>query len=135
MAKISNKDIASAIHLTLRGKSGAELAQGLKDATKFLARKRLLSKSPYILTELGNIIDKEEGRIKVKIKSAAKIGDHAMHDIKKELLSKYQVKEIEVIEEHDEKLLGGIRIEVNDEVIDLTLKNKITQLQEYLMSV
>ena len=135
MAKISNKDIASAIYLTLQGKSGSELAQGLKDVTKFLARKRLLSKSPYILTELGDIIDQSEGRIKVKIKSATKIGDHAMHDIKKELLHKYQAKEIQVIEEHHEKLLGGMRIEVNNEVIDLTLKNKITQLQEYLISV
>ncbi len=135
MAKISNKDIASAIYLTLQGKSGSELAQGLKDATKFLARKRLLSKSPYILNELSDIIDRSEGRIKVKIKSATKIGDHAMHDIKKELLHKYQAKEIQVIEEHDEKLLGGMRIEVNNEVIDLTLKNKITQLQEYLISV
>ena len=35
-------------------------------------------------------------------------------------------------EKIDEKLLGGFRIEVNDEVIDLTLKNKIFKLEEYL---
>ena len=32
----------------------------------------------------------------------------------------------------DEKLLGGFKIEVNDEIIDLTIKNKLEKLQEYL---
>ena len=32
----------------------------------------------------------------------------------------------------DEKLLGGIRIEINDEIIDLTVKDEIKKLQEYL---
>jgi len=35
----------------------------------------------------------------------------------------------------DEKLLGGFRIEVNDEVIDLTLKNKAEKLQEHLTKI
>ena len=132
MAKTSNNDIARAIYLHTKGKTGSELAQSLKEAVKFLSRKRLMSKSELILKELGDIIDHEEGRLKVKIKSAAKIGDHAMHDLKKNLLNKYQAREIKVIEEENKNLLGGMRIEIEDEVIDLTLKNKIGQLQEHL---
>jgi F-type H+-transporting ATPase subunit delta len=132
MPKLSNKDIAEAIHQSLKGKSGEKLSLGVKDAVKFLAKKRLISKSSYILEALGDIIDKEEGRVKVVIKSANKIGDRAMHDIKKEIIHRYKAKDIQVIEEIDQRLLGGVRIEVGDEVIDLTLKNKIAQLQEYL---
>ena len=48
---------------------------------------------------------------------------------KKELTSflreRYKAKEIVFTETINEKLLGGIRVEINDEIIDLTVKNKI----------
>ena len=37
------------------------------------------------------------------------------------------------LENLNEKLLGGFKIEVNNELIDLTLKNKIYRLQEHLI--
>ena len=48
------------------------------------------------------------------------------------LKERYQQKEVILVEVLDEKLLGGFKMEVNDEVIDLTIKNKIGKLQEYL---
>ena len=56
--------------------------------------------------------------------------------IKKELIfflrGRYGVKEVILKESLNEKLIGGIRLEINDEIIDLTVKNKIKKLQEYL---
>ncbi|PIP69006.1 F0F1 ATP synthase subunit delta, partial [Candidatus Nomurabacteria bacterium CG22_combo_CG10-13_8_21_14_all_32_8] len=49
------------------------------------------------------------------------------------LKERYKAKEIFLTEVLDEKLLGGMRIEVNDEIIDLTVKNKIKKLQEHLI--
>ena len=34
----------------------------------------------------------------------------------------------------DKNLIGGFKVEVNNEVIDVTLRNKISKLQEHLIS-
>ena len=47
---------------------------------------------------------------------------------------KYQAKEVILELKEDDKLLGGIKIEIGDEIIDMTLKNKIKKLQNYLLS-
>ena len=50
------------------------------------------------------------------------------------LTHRYKAKEIKIVENLDKKLLGGFKVEVGDEVIDLTLRNKINKLQEHLTS-
>ncbi len=132
MATLSNNDIARAIYLVSKEKTHAELHEVNGKVVKFLARRRLLSKSPDILERLNKIINHEAGRIVVKIQSARKLKE----ELKKELITflkkRYKMKEVILKEELDEKLLGGIRIEINDEIIDLTVKNKIKKLQEHL---
>ncbi len=132
MATLSNNDIARAIYLVSKEKTHAELHEVNGKVVKFLARRRLLSKSPDILERLNKIINHETGRIVVKIQSARKLKE----ELKKELITflkkRYKMKEVILKEELDEKLLGGIRIEINDEIIDLTVKNKIKKLQEHL---
>ena len=46
---------------------------------------------------------------------------------------RYSAKEVVLEERYDENLLGGMKIEANNEIIDLTVKNKIKKLQEYLI--
>ena len=49
------------------------------------------------------------------------------------LKERYKVKDVNITEIFDGKLLGGMRILVNDEIIDLSLQNKIKKLQEHLI--
>jgi len=128
----SNNDIARAIYLVSKDKTNEELDIINNRIVKFLVRKRLFSKSKNILEQLNKIIDRENERFVVKIFSAQKLTER----LKKELIlffkERYQVEEIVLMETLDEKLLGGMKVEVNDEIIDLTAKNKIKRLQEYL---
>ncbi|MFA6000026.1 MAG: ATP synthase F1 subunit delta [Candidatus Paceibacterota bacterium] len=132
MATISNNDIAQAIYLSSKDKSPHELSLVLKDVVNFLHRKRLLNKSKDILLKLNKIINQEKGVLMVKVSSAQKLHGHEKEEIEHLLKKRYHAHEI-LLEEHiDEKLFGGIRIEVEDEVIDLSLRNKINKLQEHL---
>lgn len=132
MATISNNDIAQAIYVSSKDKTGNELVTSLKDIVNFLHRRRLLNRSKDVLLKLNKIINKEKGILTVKISSATKLHEHEKEDIKVLLKKRYHAHEV-LLEEHlEEKLFGGIRIEVNDEVIDLSIKNKINKLQEYL---
>jgi len=132
MATMSNNDIAHAIYLSSKDKTSAEQALIFPKITQFLFRRRLMSQAPDILSRLDKIINESKGVVVVKISSKDKLHENTKREISHILKQKYSAKEIHLIESLDEKLLGGFKIEVNDEVIDLTIKNKISKLQEYL---
>ena len=73
MATLSNNDIAQAIYLVSKDKTSAELAPINEKIIKFLARKRLLSKSGDILEKLNKIINQKSERIVVKVSSALEL--------------------------------------------------------------
>lgn len=133
MSTLSNNDIAKAIYLLSKDKMDKELKGINIKIIEFLARKRLLSKVPDILERLDKIINKEEEKIIVKISSKEKIKEETKKELVHFLKERYKAKEISFIEKIDEKLLGGLKIEIDDEVIDLTVKNKIKKLQEHLI--
>ena len=133
MATLSNKNIAQAIYLSLKDKSAHERALATTSIVKFLARRHLLSKSENILTELSKIENTEKGIIMTKVSSAKVLSEKTKRDLKEVLTKRYKGKSAVFSEKVDEKLLGGLRIEVDDEVIDFTLKNKIRKLQEHLI--
>ena len=134
MATLSNNNIAHAIYLSSKDKSEQEQALFFKKIAQFLSRKRLLSQAPDILSRLDKIINEADRRIVVKLSSKEHLGEDTKKEIANILKERYGVEKIIFVESLNEKLLGGFKIEVNDEVIDLTVKNKIGKLQEYLTS-
>ena len=133
MTTISNKDIARAIYLVSKDKTHVELHEVINKVVKFLARRRLLSKAGDILKRLNKIINHENQKIVAKLLSAQKLKEETKKDLIFLLKKRYRAKEVVLLESLDKKLLGGIRIEINNEIIDLTIKNKIKKLQEHLM--
>lgn len=133
MSAISNNDIARAIYLLTKGKGHVEQADISKKVIKFLFRRRLLSKAPQILSQLGKIINKEESRVEAKVLSVEKLNHQMKLHLEQALKKRYSAKEIVLNESLDARLIGGLKIEVNDEVIDLSIKNRIEKLQEYLI--
>ncbi len=133
MSTISNKDIAEAIFQASKDKSHSELVAFYPKVVNFLSRRHLLTKAPEILAFLQNVINKKEKRVMAKVSSASKI-DHKTHlHLQHFLKNRYKAEEVVLAESLDTSLIGGFKIEVDDEVIDLSTKNKIGQLQEYLI--
>ncbi|MEJ0002154.1 MAG: F0F1 ATP synthase subunit delta [bacterium] len=132
---MTNTEVAQAIYLATKDKKGAELESALESATKFLSRKRLLSKTSEILNTLEEIVNKAEGRIAVNLKSAQKLKEETKKEIAQMLKKHYDAKEFAFVETIEPKVLGGVRIEVGNDVIDLSVKNKIGQLKNYLQRV
>jgi len=132
MTTISNNDIARAIYLVSKDSNQEE--QFFSKVIQFLAKKRLLTKASDILRRLNKIINEENKVVVVKVSSKEKIDEKTNKELAEILIKRYSAKKIILVENIDEKLLGGFKIEINDEVIDLTLKNKIGKLQEYLTS-
>lgn len=128
-----NNNIAQAIYLEIKGKNKDEQSVVFPKIIQFLVKKRLLSNLPDIFSRLSKIANREEGRVVAKVYSEKTLSEKTVNELKHSLLKKYIAKEVEIILKTDPRLIGGLRVEVGDEVIDLTTKNKIKKLQEYLI--
>ena len=132
MTVVSNNDIAHAVYLLAKDKNHSEQTKISKKVAEFLFRKKLLFLAEGILLQLKKIINQEENRIIVRVWSAEKLDQQTKTHLEQTLKKRHHAEEFVLLESLDEKLLGGLRLEVNDEVIDFSVKNKIKQLKEHL---
>lgn len=132
MAALSNNTIAESIYETLSMKAVTEQAALYPKVVEFLARKNLLSKAPEILTRLERIINEKEGIVAATVYSAEHLAEKDKKEISRALSKRYSGKTASITEKIDKRLLGGFKIEVNDEVIDLSVKNRMKKLQAHL---
>jgi len=133
MAKISSKNIAEAVYKATEGKSPAEQELLLKRSVYVLRDKRMLGKSKDILEALQHIIDKKTNTVRLKVITAKNIKEEEREKLEDQIKVKY--KGDKVISEFfvKEELLGGMRVEVGDEVQDTTYKNKLRKLEKFLI--
>jgi len=132
MATTSHNDIAHAIYSASKDKQGADATLFVDNVLKFLIRKRLISKSSDILKKLEKISNKDNGIVVATVSSVKKLDEITKKELISELIKKYKAKKILLEEKEIPMLLGGFKVEVDDEVIDLTIFNKLKKLQEHL---
>jgi F-type H+-transporting ATPase subunit O len=134
MATISINNLAKAIYESSLGKDGNELDMVVKNTIKLLSDKHMLGKSKELLDRLEKIVDQNEETIRVRVSSKENLDQKIINEIEEFIKERYKVKSTVLEFEINNKLLGGIKIEVEDEIIDMTLKNKIHKLQNYLIT-
>jgi F-type H+-transporting ATPase subunit delta len=93
-----------------------------------------LSRAPDIILQLEKILYKIENKILVKVTSAEKLSSSEKSELEQFLKKRYEVKEILFKEIVDSRVIGGMKIEIDEEVLDSTIKNRIQKLQEHLIS-
>lgn len=133
MTKITPKIFAEAMYAATKGKVGVDFEKMIKRGVQILDNKRMLGKSENILSALEHIVDIDTGTIRMRVTTAEKLGSEKRHKLEHEIKEKYKAKK--VISEYFEKeeLLGGMKVEVGDEVVDSTYKNGLEQLGKFLI--
>jgi F-type H+-transporting ATPase subunit delta len=134
MATASIKNIARAFYESSKDKGEEELAVLGRNTIAFLQEKYLLAKAPQILEAIEEIIDSEEGIVRAHITTHSKISKSMAEEIENIVKKRYKARDVILDFKEDSALLGGIKIEVGDEVIDMTLRNKLNTLQAYLIN-
>jgi len=132
MSKISNDNLAWAIYLAVKDKTPAGRSMLLRDIVRFLAKKKLLTQAPKILARLNQIIDKDRGGVAAKVWSVQKLSARTKEKLAHFLARRFGGKTATLEENLDVELLGGYKIAVQDEILDLCLRNRIGQLQAHL---
>lgn len=129
----STKTISQAIYESTKDKNGVELSNSLNNVINFLHKNQLLGKSKEILKNLEDIINKKEDRIKGKVTSSRDLTEKLKEELENNLRKRYKAKEILLDYSKDEKLIDGLKIEIKDEIIDLSLAHRLNKLQTHLI--
>ncbi len=134
MATVSIKNLATAIYKSSNKKEGEELNVIMRDSAKLIANKHLLNKSEQLLKVLEKIIDKENERVRAIATSKTQLSTKMKEEVEEFIKKRYKAKEVILELKEDPDVLGGIKIEIGDEIIDTTLKARLNQLQNYLIT-
>lgn len=134
MATVSIKNLVNAIYESSKNKEGKELDVLMQDCVKLIANKHLLGKSEQILSTLEEIIDKENQRVRATITSKSKVTTKIKEEIEDFIKKRFKAKEVILELKEETNVLGGIKIEIGDEIIDTTLRSRLNKLQNYLIT-
>jgi F-type H+-transporting ATPase subunit delta len=121
-------------------KISEELSQKLnfeKNSANFLKiifENRKFKYLDQILDQFKNLIKQQRNILSADFISAHKISDELLLEIKNQLKIKYPNKEIEINSVIEEKILGGFKIKIKSQLIDVSLKNQISNIKKYLSS-
>lgn len=129
----STKNLAEAIYQNAKGKNGPELSVTLANVVEFMDKHQLLGKSKEILSQLEKIIDKDEKVLRAKVTSSTVLSKKMLEELEENLKKRYKAKDVEIDTKEDLDLINGMKIEANDEIIDLTLRARLHQLQTHLI--
>jgi F-type H+-transporting ATPase subunit delta len=128
--RISVKQYALSLYETVVGKkAGDEISNFLK----LLVKNNDLKLADKIIAEFIRIWNEQEGLITVEVVSARELNKESDTAIKNFLKEEKAAKSVELKKSVDEKLLAGIILKFDDQVIDGSLKKKIARLKEEMV--
>lgn len=127
--KLTNQQFARALYEAIKDLKGEKLHQALKQFVVVLVQNNELKKAEKILVEFVKYSKKQEGIVEMNVSSVRKLEKSVL-----ELINKTFGGKTEIIEELDEKLLGGIKIKTEDKIFDGSLKKQLTILKNNLIN-
>jgi F-type H+-transporting ATPase subunit delta len=125
--KISNKQFAEALYELTLDVNAKDLNIVLQNFVKFLAKQHKIKKTDAIIAEFEKIAKKKQGIVELEIISARKLDKDTVEKIKASF-----AKEVETTEKIDESLIGGIKVKIEDKILDASVKTQLINLKKSL---
>ena len=138
MKLFSNPAVASVLNnptISTEGRESLVSAAGFDQETTNLAR--LLVESgrvedvSSIADEYQALVDDAEGRVRATVTTAVELGAHDRERVAAEL-SKRLEKEVRLTVAVDPSVIGGLRLQYGDRVVDATVASRLEQLRRRL---
>ncbi|MDP3900025.1 MAG: ATP synthase F1 subunit delta [bacterium] len=133
--KITPKQYARSFYeVVSQAETDGDIKIVIKNFTKLLAARQMLTKSKLVIKEFVNIWNFEKGIVEGKIVSAKALDDEVIEKIKQSLKQNLNIKEIKADNKIDEKIIGGFIAKFGYTIIDASIKNKLQILKNKLVS-
>ncbi|MBN1779090.1 MAG: ATP synthase F1 subunit delta [Candidatus Buchananbacteria bacterium] len=131
--KTNTKHYAIALYQALKETKASENQTILENFVNLLAEKHILSQARQIIKDFKKYYNQQEGLIEVTVSSAEKISTAEEKQIAEEIKKTTHLK-AEITNEVDPELIGGLKLEFADLVVDGSLKNSLNNLKTTLKS-
>lgn len=129
--KLALKKIyAGALYSALEDKKSDQTDVVILNFLKILRKKGLLDRLNKILDEFKKLYNQKNGIIALKVASIAPLEE----DTIKKIAESLEIKNYEAEMIVDKKLLGGVAVRYDDNLLDMTLKNYLNKLTKHLSS-
>ncbi len=130
------KKIAHEVHdALLKSTTVEEEAHVLTSLVKVLSEKKALNYSEGIISVLKDLLDKEQGIIKVDVTVQERLDDDTKTLLTKTLKEMYSATDVIINESVDQRILGGMKLKIGEEIYDATVQNKLVQLARTLQVI
>jgi F-type H+-transporting ATPase subunit delta len=134
VAALSNNPKVSADDLSklLAGTVKTKLDSKVLSLLSLVNQNHRLTAVPEIARQFEALKNKSEGAAEVLITSAFPLEGTALNDLLLSLKKRFGGKDLRPTIEVDPTLIGGVRIQVGDEVMDSSVKARLAQMQTSL---
>ncbi len=112
----------------------AEMPELVKALMVILIRKRREALIQAVWKEFEELFDQELGEIRVTAKSARPLSEEQKRELINSL-AKRTGRDVILTVEVDEKLMGGMSVQIGDSIIDGSIRGHLTQLREMLSAI
>jgi F-type H+-transporting ATPase subunit delta len=118
--------------LSLRQKPGGGASSTFDRFLDLLLAKKRMALLPVIASYFDDIVDRENGVVKVQVRSAEPLGPEQVDDLEKRL-GRALGGRAKVVPTVDNSLIAGLVVRVGDTVWDRSLKGQLQRLKDSLV--
>ncbi|MDD3486956.1 MAG: ATP synthase F1 subunit delta [Candidatus Moranbacteria bacterium] len=130
--RISSKQLAQALYDLTDQKTKPEIEKSVADFALYIRKNRKLKSAEKIIENFEKIYNAKHGIIEAGATTREKLGETELKKVKGFVKEKYGAKEVILSNIVDKKVLGGIILRVGDEIIDGSVKGRLTDLRKLL---
>jgi len=130
--KVSVKQLAQTLFDLTDGKSRSEIQNSIADFARYIYKERKLALADKIIAQFGKLYNEKNGIVETKVISAKKLESSQVHKVESYIEKKYQAKKVVLKNIVDESVKGGLVLKVGDEVVDGSVRKKLTDLRKFL---
>jgi len=127
--KISAKQYALALYELIKGKDKKELDQILDNFIREIINAGFSSKFDLILENFNKVWNEKNNEVEAKIVSARELEKSEQNFIITMIKEKTKAKKVSLDMKIDRLIIGGMKIEYNGKVLDLSFREKLKQLK------
>ena len=132
MVKLKPKDFAQLLLELTDGQDEKQIGNTIHDFVTLLGKKRMISKSNEIITEYRKLFNKKNGIVEATVTLISRLDEPVRLKLREALKAKHKAREVHMLEKVDARLLGGMKVRIDDMVYDASLKNTLEQLEAKL---
>jgi F-type H+-transporting ATPase subunit delta len=133
MTKISPKQYAQALFELTENKDDAKIDVIIKKFLQQVKKNGDWKKRNEIVTQYTDIYNKSKGIVPTEIISARELTNEQIGQIEQFIRTKYKAAAVDIDTKVDKDVIGGVVIRAEGELVDMSVSNKMKQMQKHLM--